>query len=151
MNGAVHLIGGVTAAVVLGTTSPLELTTVAVASLVPDIDRSNSLMGRFIPILPGMLERLLGKRTLTHSFLFASSLALLIHFINPSLIWAFNLGIMSHLLLDLLSGYVRLLWPLPKMFTLTFGVPPIWMETVFIVLWTVWLFSGGYQYFVSVI
>lgn len=88
MNGASHLVGGVTAAMVIGIHSPAQLAVVAVSSLLPDIDRQNSLLGRFIPVLPSVLEATFGKRTLTHSIIFGLCVWLLLS-IHTSWQWPF--------------------------------------------------------------
>ncbi|MDY7989810.1 metal-dependent hydrolase [Paenibacillus polymyxa] len=147
MNGASHLIGGITAAVVLGIHSPAQLAVVAVSSLLPDIDRSNSLLGRWIPVLPSVLERTLGKRTLTHSLLFGFGIWLLLG-AYPALQWAFVIGYLSHLLLDVVTGRIALLWPLPLKFGVPlFGIPPVFVETLSLAGWGAWMVIGGYQYF----
>lgn len=148
MNGATHVVGGVTTAVLLGYTRPIELAVVVIASLLPDVDRQNSLLGRLIPVFPSLIERVLGKRTLTHSFLFGGILALLLWFQASSMLIPFCMGYGSHLLLDLFTGKVALIWPLPIRFGVPlFGIPPIFMETAAVALWGGWMVVGGYHYF----
>lgn len=151
MNGATHVVGGVTAAVVLGYTRPDELVVVAVASLLSDIDRQNSLLGRFIPILPNLIERVLGKRTLTHSFLFGGILAWLFWLQGLGLLMPFVIGFASHLMLDVITGKVALLWPLPLRFGIPlFGIPPVFVETAAVALWGGWMVMGGYHHFLTI-
>lgn len=150
MNGASHLIGGVTAAVLLGVHRPSELAVVAVASLLPDIDRDNSLLGRFIPVLPSIIESIFGKRTITHSLLFCGILTVIIHLMVPLFLIPFLIGFLSHLILDLPTGKVALLWPLPMQFTLNPGIPPVFIETASIALWGAWLTLGGYHSFTTI-
>lgn len=152
MNGASHLVGGLTAGVLLGYTEPAELAAIAVAALLPDIDRKNSLMGRFIPVLPHVLEKVIGKRTVTHSLLFGAVIAGLLNMGLPSLILPFLIGFVSHLALDVFTGRIALLWPLPwKMGVPLFGIPPVFIETATAVIYGVWLVSGGYKYFQNLI
>lgn len=147
MNGASHLVGGVTAAVVLGIHSPAQLVVVAISSILPDIDRQKSLLGRFIPVLPSAIEKVLGKRTLTHSILFGFSLWLLLS-IHSSWQWPFLIGYVSHLLLDVITGRIALLWPIPLKFGIPlFGIPPVFIETAAMAAWGAWLVLGGYSYF----
>lgn len=147
MNGASHLVGGVTAAMVLGIHSPAQLAVVAVSSLLADIDRQNSLLGRFIPVLPSMLEATLGKRTLTHSITFGFSIWLLLS-VHSSWQWPFLIGYISHLILDVITGRVALLWPLPWKFGIPlFGIPPVFVETTAMAAWGAWMVLGGYCYF----
>ncbi|ALP37958.1 hypothetical protein ASL14_18980 [Paenibacillus sp. IHB B 3084] len=147
MNGASHLIGGITAAVVLGIHSPAQLAVVAAASLLPDIDRSNSLLGRWIPFVPSMLERTLGKRTLTHSLLFGFGIWLLLG-VHSSWQWPFLIGYISHLLLDVVTGRIALLWPIPFKFGVPlFGIPPVFVESLTLAAWGGWMVLGGYDYF----
>ncbi|GIP08247.1 hypothetical protein J1TS5_04170 [Paenibacillus macerans] len=148
MNGASHLVGGVTAAVILGIQSPAQLAVVAVSALLPDIDRSNSLLGRFIPILPSILEKVPGKRTVTHSLLFGVGIWLLFQLIGPNWAMDFAIGYTSHLLLDLFTGLVALLWPLPWKFGVPLlGIPPVFVETIAVAVWGAWMVLGGYRYF----
>jgi inner membrane protein len=149
MNGATHLIGGVTAGVVLGYTAPLELAVISVSSLVPDIDRKNSLLGRFIPILPHVLEGI-GKRTITHSIVFGAVIAGLLHMAAPGMVLPFLVGYGSHLLFDVFTGRIALFWPLPwKIGVPLFGIPPVFVEAGASVLFGVWLVLGGYQHFLK--
>ncbi|GIO38070.1 metal-dependent hydrolase [Paenibacillus barengoltzii] len=147
MNGASHLVGGVTAAMVLGIHSPAQLAVVAVSSLLPDIDRQNSLLGRCIPVLPSVLEATFGKRTLTHSIIFGLCVWLLLS-IHSSWQWPFLIGYVSHLLLDVITGRVALLWPIPWKFGIPlFGIPPVFVETAAMAAWGAWMVLGGYSYF----
>lgn len=150
MNGATHVVGGVTAAAVTGYTRPLELAVVIVASLLPDIDRQDSLLGRFIPVLPTFLEQVLGKRTLTHSFLFGGILAWLFWLQGWELLMPFVIGFASHLMLDVVTGKVALFWPLPIRFGIPlFGIPPVFVETAAVTLWGGWMVMGGYHHFLT--
>lgn len=63
MKGSTHLAAGLVAAVVLQTEPTLVVTTgVAIGALLPDIDSSTSLVGRYIPVIPSVLKH----RTITH-------------------------------------------------------------------------------------
>lgn len=148
MNGASHLIGGVTAAMLLGIHSPAQLAVVAVASLLPDIDRSNSLLGRWIPVLPAALEQGVGKRTITHSLLFGVGIWLLLGLLHTSWQWSFLIGYGSHLVLDVFTGRIALLWPLPYRFGVPlFGIPPVFIESLSLAGWGAWMVLGGYHHF----
>jgi inner membrane protein len=148
MNGASHLVGGVTAAMVLGIHSPAQLAVVAVSALLPDIDRPNSLLGRFIPILPSVLEKVPGKRTITHSLVFGAGIWFLINLVSPEMALAFLIGYASHLTLDIYTGRIAFLFPLPWKFGVPlFGIPPVFVETATMAAWGAWMVLGGYQYF----
>jgi len=152
MNGASHLIGGVTAGVLLGYQRPAELAVIAVASLLSDIDRPNSLLGRFIPVLPALLERSPGKRTLTHSLFLGGLLGWAVcAAAGPPYASALAIGFLSHIVLDLLTGKVALFWPLPARFGLSLGVPPVFIEAGALAAWGVWLALGGYRYFFNLL
>lgn len=87
----------------------------AVGALLPDIDTSMSSVGRYARPLSSLIERKLGHRTLTHSFL---GLGVVAAAASPLLLvapgaWAWLLvGALSHVLLDTanITG-VPLLWP----------------------------------------
>lgn len=148
MNGASHVIGGVTAAMLLGIHEPLPLAVVVVSSLLPDIDRPNSLMGRFVPVLPSVLEQTPGKRTLTHSLLFGLGVYLLLGIVYSAWQWAFVVGYVSHLILDVFTGRIAFLWPLPFQFGVPLlGIPPVFIESLSLAAWGAWMVLGGYHHF----
>ncbi|MCP1133313.1 metal-dependent hydrolase [Paenibacillus polysaccharolyticus] len=150
MNGVSHLIGGLSAAVIFGVHSPSQLAMVAFSALLPDIDRPNSLLGRFVPVLPSILEKIPGKRTVTHSLIMGFGLWLLLEGTFPELAIAFLIGYVSHLILDLFTGYIAFLWPIPwKVGVPLFGIPPVFVETAAIALWGVWMVLDGYTYFLN--
>lgn len=129
MTGPTHLIVGLTVAVATGYNSPAQLAVTSVSSILPDIDRQNSLLGRFIPILPTLIEKTAGKRTITHSLLFGVIMGLLIYLLHSDLLMPFLIGFGTHILLDIPTGNVHLLYPLPINFGLYIGVPPVFWET----------------------
>lgn len=149
MNGATHLIGGVTAAVALGCSSPSQLAVVAISSLISDIDRQNSLLGRFTPIVPSAIENIFGKRTLTHSLLFGGVIAYLLHLFKIAYFVPYLIGYLSHIVLDLFTGKIALFWPLPIRFGIPlFGIPPIFIESIALAGWGAWMVLGGYKKFI---
>lgn len=129
MTGPTHLIVGLTVAVATGYTSPAQLAVTSVSSILPDIDRQNSLLGRFIPILPTLIEKTVGKRRLTHSMLFGFIVGVLIFLIHPDSLIPFIIGFGTHLLLDIPTGNLYLLYPLNINFGLYVGIPPVFWET----------------------
>ncbi|MFT9486601.1 MAG: metal-dependent hydrolase [Tepidibacillus sp.] len=128
MTGPTHLIVGLTSAVYLGYSSPTQLAVVGIASLLPDIDRKNSLLGRVIPFLPTVLQAI-GKRTITHSIWMIIGLSILIYSLKAVWLIPFLIGYSSHILLDAFSGMVHILFPIPFNLSFTFGIPPVFMET----------------------
>ncbi|CAN7767463.1 metal-dependent hydrolase [Paenibacillus sp. LjRoot153] len=132
MTGATHVITSVSLAAALGFHRPSKLIVAAISSVICDIDRNNSLVGRFIPILPKLIEGTVGKRTITHCLPIMAALGLLIWTSYPSLLIPFILGFGSHLVLDLPTGNVALLYPFPKRFSLNFGIPPVFIESFYL-------------------
>ena len=132
INGVTHLVTGLTIGVSLGYTKPLELAIIGVASLLPDIDRSQSLLGRYIPFAPTLIKWLLGKRTFTHSFIFCGLILGFLWNSGQTNIYLFMLGFGSHVVLDLLTGYVGVFFPFGKKVTLTVGVSPMVVETIYV-------------------
>lgn len=135
MTGATHVITSVSIAVYMGYTKPMELAVIAISSLLPDIDRKNSLLGRFIPVLPTIIELSIGKRTLTHSLamLIVISTLMISFGMKDTYLIPFLIGFVSHLLLDLPTGSIALLFPIPKKFTINFGIPPVFIESAFLI------------------
>ncbi|NDI36656.1 metal-dependent hydrolase [Chengkuizengella sediminis] len=133
MTGPTHLVVATTTAVYVGYSSATELLVVGIASLICDIDRKNSLLGRLIPILPSFIEGLLGKRTLTHSIPFLLLLMVIIQSINSNWLPLLLIGFITHVILDLFTGSVALLYPYPKMFSIRLLVPPVFIETAVLI------------------
>ncbi len=78
-----HATIGLTAcSLILGTADPIVLAVGALASLLPDVDSSKSLLGRVIPISL-LLEKRFGHRTITHSIVGS----LIIAFVTSPLIF----------------------------------------------------------------
>jgi inner membrane protein len=78
MMAKTHILFSLTAtSLVLETTAPLVLAMAALASQLPDVDTSSSFVGRILFPLSHWLERRFPHRTVTHSFLATSLMALL--------------------------------------------------------------------------
>ncbi len=100
MLGITHAVVGAT--VGLSVTDSLPLTGLTVlGSLLPDIDKGTSLLGRYNPV-----SCLLPHRTLTHSLIFI----ILCYVISPVL----AIGVLTHYVLDMLNPTgIQLLFPVP--------------------------------------
>lgn len=130
MKGTTHLAVGLAAASVIPNQSWVNIVCMAIGSLLPDIDKSTSLLGRHIPVLP----KLIPHRSITHGLILAAA----VWFINPYL----SVGCALHLLLDMCNpDGVPLFWPLP----IRIRIPCIsrvirsggWVDRIFgYVLWT---------------
>lgn len=108
MRGYTHLAAGIAAAALVPGLSLATGAGIIVGSILPDVDKSTSLIGRRVPFLP----RLLKHRGVTHSLLVAG----LLYPLNPGLC----LGCGIHLVLDMMNPEgVPLLWPIP----ISFRVP----------------------------
>lgn len=83
-----------------------------IAGIVPDIDDPRSKIGRPLFFVSIPLNQIFGHRTLTHSFLFVTALWLLL---QPFTDWAnvIALGILVHIIGDMLTGMVNILYPIP--------------------------------------
>jgi len=98
-------------------------------AIIPDIDHTKSIIGKFFPLISKQLEEKYGHRTITHSVwgwavstLILGLILILLHFIgfrawssgviNWRWIAAFSIGYISHLLIDMVNFRgVPLLWP----------------------------------------
>lgn len=112
MDYKTHLAGGV--ALGIGTVylsqkvnlniQPLLLVAgAAIGSLLPDKDHPKSYLGNKVPILPTLLYNTVGHRSLTHSLLFAAIMGALLGLIDIPLFIVMFIGIISHILLDMLT------------------------------------------------
>lgn len=101
MKGSTHLAAGLVTALALQAEPSLAITVgVAVGSLLPDIDSKESLVGRYIPVIPTVLKH----RTITHTLWLVAALAI----ICPPI----AVGVATHLLLDVLNPEgLQPLWP----------------------------------------
>lgn len=83
-----------------------------IAGVVPDLDEPKSKFGKVIPFVSIPLNKLFGHRTLTHSLLFAALTGLsLWPFIGQPYAFVAALGILAHIVGDMLTGRVQLLYP----------------------------------------
>lgn len=139
MNGATHLIAGLAVSIYGGYTSPLNLIVAGASALTPDIDTKNSLLGRLIPVLPSIVEKTLGHRTITHSLIFTAFYAFLIHLFLPDQLIPFLIGYVSHLVLDIFTGGVPLLYPINRRFSIHLGIPSVFVESLAILAFGVYL------------
>lgn len=84
----------------------------AAMALVPDVDKAGSKAGRMVWPLSWMVEKGLGHRTVTHSWVMLFIPALL--FGDTLMAKAALWGLCSHLISDAVVGRIQFLWPLPK-------------------------------------
>lgn len=127
MMGRTHLAFGLltaglgSLAIDIGGTDLVGLTIGSLlGSLLPDLDHPKSKLGRrFLP-LSTFLYATLGHRGGTHSLFFAAVLLLLLIWVAPYLALGLCLGILSHILADMISYSVG------KKFTFGNGCPLLW-------------------------
>lgn len=121
--GVTHAVGGALAGAIAGKMVGDVYVGIAVgtiASLLPDIDHPKSMLGRRIPIIPSIISRIFGHRTITHSIWFCLLVGfatyLLFSPINSQIDNSYALGMafvafmgcLSHLVLDgLTSGGIK--------------------------------------------
>ena len=99
MTKTTHLAAGLTFAALCSCNAPATIL-VCVGSLLPDIDKANSTLGRKFKFVSLLFKH----RTFTHSLLFALITAL----INPYLC----IGVLSHIFMDMFNPMgVQLLFP----------------------------------------
>lgn len=91
MVGTTHLAAGLALAVVMPELSAVGVAGVALGSLLPDIDKPTSLLGRHFPIVPKWLSKII-HRKVTHRLIF---FALVYGLYAP-----LGLGYATHLFLD---------------------------------------------------
>ncbi len=103
MKGTTHLAAGILLAAVIPTPTLPTTVGIVTGSILPDIDKSSSMLGQHIPVLPLLLRH----RGITHSLLFAGAMFL----VNRGL----GVGCLCHLLFDALNpSGVPLFWPFKK-------------------------------------
>lgn len=107
MRGTTHLATGLVCAALIPDPSLISVAGIAIGSILPDIDKKKSLVGRHIPVLP----YLLAHRGITHSLLATVPFWFLCRPIA--------VGMLIHLALDMLNpDGIKLFWPIPYSFRL---------------------------------
>jgi len=83
-------------------------------ALFPDIDTPESFIGHKIPVLPTIINMIIGHRTFTHSLAFLLAGYFLLGFISQMIALAWLFGVGSHIIADILTPHgVQLFWPHP--------------------------------------
>jgi inner membrane protein len=82
-----------------------------IVGLLPDIDQPGSLLGRTLYPISYVISRKFRHRTFTHSLLFAFIVYAICASLDPRLGEIAAAGIGSHLLGDMITGRLLLLWP----------------------------------------
>ena len=124
MNGKTHLLGGVTAGLlIISQTDPtvaegiVSLSLCAIGSLWPDIDIEQSTISQMlkpisiIHVAIGKKLKCGGHRGITHSLLYALLLSAPLLLLNWKYAVSLFVGLLSHMILDMISGGVKLLAP----------------------------------------
>ncbi len=109
VNKFTHIAGGVTACALFAhTKNPSDLAIAGFFALLPDIDQSNSTLGKFNP-----LAKVLKHRGFCHSLLFALLVSSAFQFLfGRHIALCVLIGMTSHLVLDLFNySGEELLWP----------------------------------------
>lgn len=83
----------------------------AIASIIPDIDEPKSKFGRPLFFISIPINELFGHRTFTHSLLFVLLMFVVTYSFSPSISFATMAGISAHIIGDMITGRVRLLYP----------------------------------------
>lgn len=84
------------------------------AALIPDLDEPRSKFGKPLFFISIPLNQVFGHRTFTHSLLFVGIIGLITAFFNLSIALASILGVLTHIIGDMLTGKVKLLYPNKK-------------------------------------
>ncbi len=97
---------------------PLSLINIIAAgfsSLLPDIDTTESTIGKVFQFISKPLDKNFGHRTITHSWIGVFGLAILcspVYFVLPALYAAIMIGFISHLIIDCINKTgVPFFWP----------------------------------------
>ncbi|MEK5037687.1 metal-dependent hydrolase [Sporosarcina sp. FSL K6-3457] len=119
MTGNTHIVGGIAASLAyaqIANHDPvLMLGAGVIGALLPDICHSGSRIGRKLPLLSKLINKVFGHRTFTHSLLFLVVVAALLNaFIpNEAVKAGFLVGMASHFVLDMATKKgIKLLFPL---------------------------------------
>jgi len=111
MNAKTHFLSGVIAGYLAETTWKGALVG-GFAALLPDIDEPKSYIGRLVPFLSVPMRAFVSHRTLTHSLLFVIVAGAVLLFVDGDMALAWMMGLLAHIMGDMLTGRVQLFWPL---------------------------------------
>lgn len=131
MRGRTHLIVGAASGIAAAITIPVEdemirlgvFTATVVGSLFPDIDNSQSKLGRRVKPISIILNKLFGHRGFIHSpcnllLIFAAAaifMAVWNSFIYLPVLIGFSIGFITHIILDAITkGGIPFLYPFSK-------------------------------------
>ena len=119
MTGNTHIVGGIAASLAYAQFSNQDpiimLGAGVIGALLPDICHSGSKIGRKLPLLSKLMNKVFGHRTFTHSLLFLVIVAALLNaFIpNEAVRAGVLVGMVSHYVLDMATkNGIKLLFPL---------------------------------------
>lgn len=89
-----------------------------IGALIPDCDLPKSTAGKVLGPISTLINKCFGHRTVTHSLTFWGILSLIMIRASPEsigFVFAFGIGVLSHLILDLFNRTGEaLLWPVSK-------------------------------------
>jgi inner membrane protein len=127
MTGKTHITGGIAASLAFAQITNwdpvLMMGAGVIGSIIPDICHGGSKIGRSMPVLSKVINRLFGHRSITHSLLFLMATAFLLRLmnVNDAITVGILVGMASHCILDMMTkNGIKLLFPLN--FTFRFPV-----------------------------
>lgn len=88
-----------------------------IGAALPDIDHPKSHLGRRLKLVSRFVNKAFGHRGFTHSLLFCTLVGWFLYNVNQSIGIGAFFGILSHILLDMLTPFskgVALLYPIKK-------------------------------------
>lgn len=111
MLGKTHAVGGVSLGIAVYSVThvpvclPVYIGSCIIGALLPDIDHPNSLIGKYIIIVPQLINIKWAHRTITHSLLFLTLVYVVLSLLtaNYSVLTGITIGTLSHLVLDSLT------------------------------------------------
>src|SRR5215813_10988026 len=106
MSGRTHAMVPTALAATLFNADPLLTLTAAAAGLAPDIDEPWSVIGMRLWFLAWWMKYVFGHRTVSHSLLMVVTVAVvsLLAVMPTKMVVAVSIGLVSHLILDAMSG-----------------------------------------------
>lgn len=124
MNYKTHVIGGITAGLILSNTIAnitIETKTILLAysvvgSLIPDLDHPNSFLGKKLKVVSKPTNTFLGHRSILHApLVYLLLFFFLKNYIPSILLLGLFVGIFSHIFLDMLNkSGIPIFYPLNK-------------------------------------
>jgi len=120
MEWTTHMLSGIVAGYTISGGDWKGAVVGGAAGVIPDLDEHKSKFGKVFFPVSYLINKTFGHRTITHSLLFVISTGVILMSFFDYWVWLpASAGILAHIIGDMITGKVKLLFPLKK----SIGIP----------------------------